>query len=849
MCIRDRVYVAFDPDLDRTVAVKVLHVGSDRAQERLLREARAMARLSHPNVVPVHEVGSFDGGRFVAMELIEGGTLGTWADRRGWREILRACIGAGRGLQAAHEAGLIHRDFKPANVLCDADGRARVTDFGLVLARAETETTVDVGDRVDDSEPPSEGLTQTGWAVGTPAYMAPEQSSKAVVDERSDQFSFCVTTWQALCSEHPWGGGRARTPAPRWPPSAPRVPRGVVGALLRGLSLDPVDRWPSMAALLEALEAASAPPRRGLRALLILAPLGSAGLAAAVFLSRPPDDAPCEDAGRHLEGVWDGQRRSQVGNALAESGATHGPDTAARTQVLLDMYSQAWVETHQRACLASQRGEQSEALLDQKIGCLQTRRAELRALVDILAAADRSTASRAVSAARELSPLDRCEDVVALQESAWTAEPHQVQLLGRVRDKVTRARALHSAGQYADGLAEARSAVALAEELGGAPVRDEADYMEGVLLDSVGEYEAAAEVLTAAALDAQRLGHHTTAAKASTMLVSVLGGRLGRSAEAATWALHADVAIEQARLGRSWESRLHTNLGAAYNVAGDFDKASVELTRAMSLAAEPEGETDNIDEAAATAEMASLHQSRGHYEEALRLHRRAAELAARARGTGHPQVATEFDNVGNALSALGRFEEALSFHERALEIFAHQGFDHPSYRAALSNLGSTQLSAGRLDEAVETFERVAKSASRSGHDPLNTAVAYVNVAGALGSVERYDEAVTYAQRGARGLEDRLGPEHPFVASALINLGLSQLGAQRPAAARRSFRRALEIADGQEFPPADLATARFGLARALGPSPEARRLAQEAGSAFAAAGQEDEAARVEAFLAP
>ncbi len=840
------VYVAFDPDLDRKVALKVLHVGSDRAQKRLLREARAMAQLSHPNVVPVHEVGTFDGGRFVAMELIEGGTLGAWASGRGWREVLRACIEAGRGLQSAHEAGLIHRDFKPANVLCDASGRARVTDFGLVLARASAETTTaDVEDR--DTRSRSDALTQTGWAVGTPAYMAPEQAASASADEQSDQFSFCVTTWQTLSGSHPWDGGRTRTPPPRWSIDAPKVPRRVVEALERGLSVAPEERWPSMAALLGELESASAPTRTGLRVVVGLTVVGSVGLAAALVSSRPSAETPCADSAQYLTGVWDGKRRSEVRDALLATGVTNGDEISARVETVLDEYGEAWTQAHRRACLSTLRGEQSPALLDQKMACLQTRIAGLDALVDVLVEADPSVASRAVFASRALSPLDRCEDAAALGDSAWTPQPQQVASVARTQDHVSRAFALQSAGRYAEGLVEARSAVRIAEDLEGSPIRDEAQYREGKLLDSVGEHQAAAEVLQEAALRSGRNGHDETAAKASTMLVHVLGGRLAQLEEAATWGLHADVAIDRAGLGQSWKARLHTNLGVAYNFAGKFDKASAELERAISLASGEGGDDDGLTYLAAIAEMANLHQSRGHHDEALQLYRRAAELAADANGPGHPMLGTQFDNMGNSLRALGRFEEARSYHERALEIFADQGTDHPVYRAALSNLGGTLLVSGQLDEAIEVFERAAKSPTGRGDD-INTAVAYVNMAGALAGAERFDEAVTYAQRGLKVLEQRLEPGHPFVAGALINLGLSHLAAGNPRAARAPLRRALEAAEGQEFPPGDLASAQFGLARALGLSPEALSLARDAAAAFAELGRVDDVAEVEAFLA-
>lgn len=831
------VYVASDPELDRKVALKVLHVGNEGAQERLQREARAMARLSHPNVVPVYEISAFDGGRFFTMELLEGGTLGHWALGRTWREVLRACIEAGRGLECAHEAGLIHRDFKPANVLCDVNGRARVTDFGLVAAVAHQDTSIG-----DTAEGPGEDrLTQTGWAVGTPAYMAPEQAEIGA-NERSDQFAFCLTTWEVLSGAHPWGGGHERTPPPRWPVNAPKVPGRVVDALLRGLSLDPKERWPSMGALLEELSAAIAPRRAGLGTLVSLLAVGTVAGISTFALTRSPSTPPCSDGDDNLVGVWDGERRVQLREALLATNVAHAEDTAAQVETLLDAYGEGWVQSHQAACLATVRGEQSSDLLDLKMSCLRDRLGELGALVEVLSSADSSIASRAVAATRGLSRLQGCEDGAALSNTRWEPEPDQLAALERSQDHVNRALVLRNAGQHAEGLAEARSAVREADSLQGSPVHRQARYMEGLLLEADGEPEAALEILQAVALDAGRVGDDETAAKASTALVSVLGGRLARTEEAVTWALHADVAIDRARLGPRWKMRLQTVLGVGYNVARKFEKASEAFEQALSFASD--GDTDDkLDHAQALAELANLQQSRANYEEALVLHRQALELTREANGPDHPRVGALFDNIGNALSALGRLEEAESFHKRALEVLIAQGSDHPSYKAALANLGSTLFSAGKLEEAIVVLEQAVDGADES----VNTGMVYVNLAAGLASLKRYEEASRYGEQGQRILEAKLGETHAFVASALINLGITHRHAGKLEAAETALRRAVAIAQSQEFPPADLARARFALAQVVGRTKEGRLLARQAVAGFVAVGLGEEAVRVEAFL--
>nr|WP_255216787.1 protein kinase [Pseudenhygromyxa sp. WMMC2535] len=281
-----KVYLAYDDQLDRRVAIKLLHgsVGGDsEAKRRLQREAQAMAKLSHPNVVTVYEVGSYEGELFVAMEYVKGQDLRSWlAAATRELEALRAVfLAAGAGLAAAHDAGLVHRDFKPDNVLVGDDGRARVADFGLAygLRGADTSNTED--ERASTSASALDlDLTRTGALVGTPAYMSPEQMIGLPTDARSDQFSFCVALWEALHGQRPFHGDTMNALSERviggqlTPP--PGEPLG--GALawmhavaLRGLSTDPSERWPDMHALLDALADDPAARRRRRRRGIALA--------------------------------------------------------------------------------------------------------------------------------------------------------------------------------------------------------------------------------------------------------------------------------------------------------------------------------------------------------------------------------------------------------------------------------------------------------------------------------------------------------------------------------------------------------------------------------------------------
>jgi serine/threonine protein kinase len=287
------VYRAHDPDLDRPVAVKLLHSessGDDKARARMLREARALAKLSHPNVITVYDVGTDAGQVFVAMELVAGRDLRRWLDEHrqaAWRQVLALFIAAGRGLEAAHEVALVHRDFKPENVLVGDDGRVRVLDFGLARVHrpvegptAEDPSTGSEAGTTGDVEAPARhalahlptaalagGLTETGALIGTPLYMAPELYAGKPADVHSDQFAFCASLYEGLYRQLPFGSHNlaAHVEAVRSgrivePPDDSTVPAAIWRIIARGLGPDPDARWRSVATLLGELERVAAEP-------------------------------------------------------------------------------------------------------------------------------------------------------------------------------------------------------------------------------------------------------------------------------------------------------------------------------------------------------------------------------------------------------------------------------------------------------------------------------------------------------------------------------------------------------------------------------------------------------------
>ncbi|MGB1015394.1 MAG: serine/threonine-protein kinase, partial [Nannocystaceae bacterium] len=420
------VYACYDERLDRKVAVKVLRVGaaSDRAvaSARLVREGQALARLSHPNVVTVHEVGSTGEEVYVAMEFVKGMSLDVWATHKhSWQETLDVLIQAGRGLAAAHKAGIIHRDFKPQNVIVSEDGHVKVLDFGLARASGERVRKEWLGSGMSDSQVDLRGdfmrpLTVTGSLVGTPAYMSPEQYCGDPVTAASDQFSFCASLYQCLFGELPfttssYEGLRNDIMAGRVAPLPLRspVPSWVYRSLCRGMQAFPEQRFASMNELLTTLDRRRGSRRALLAAALALATFtGATGFYAAQ--STDPMIEVCPDASAELEGIWDSMRIQEVRTALAATGSPQATAIQASVLPQLDAYAEAWTQMRNEACRTHAEGRQADALFDRRMACLDQRRAGLATLGELLVHPEVDKLPNLAEAAFSLPPLDRCAD-------------------------------------------------------------------------------------------------------------------------------------------------------------------------------------------------------------------------------------------------------------------------------------------------------------------------------------------------------------------------------------------------------------------------------------------------------
>jgi tetratricopeptide (TPR) repeat protein/predicted Ser/Thr protein kinase len=789
------VYAAYDPELDRKVALKLLRNGFGGGLG--LREAQAMAKLSHPNVAVVHDVGTYEGGVFIAMEFVRGVTLQTWLSEqpRAWPEILDAFVQAGRGLAAAHDAGLVHRDFKPSNAIIGPDGRVRVLDFGLSCRP----------------------LDASRELVGTPAYMPPEQFLGLPVGPASDQFSFCASLYEALYGQLPFSGdttdalrlsitgGHLRTP-----PRSARVPSWLTAAVLRGLRPDPHDRFPLMEGLLSALER-----RRGRARLPVAAAALCAALAGTVGYFSAPSHAPdpCTGGADEIAGAWNADRRAAIEQsflALPPAFLTELWPTVAGE---LDEYADRWQRVHRGACLAHQRGESSGSLLDRRMACLTQGRAALGEALDVLAHADGEVALHSLELVHALPALDDCADIKALEaEVAPIVHPE-------IHRRLARVLAFEHAGLVDEAAKQADAVVAEAETRGDPRTLAAALLQRSRLqLHSDQRFTDEDALLTRAFLVALGARADELAVEALALRLYVRGRTPGRLHEALD-----DLAVAEALLARlpapaRLRGLLLNSAGNVHLAAGDPVHAAPLFREALALRQAALGPRDV--EVGNTLTNVAMLEPDPAIREAM-LHRALAIFEAEL-GPAHPHT-VEARIVTSAYTRDPHAAIDLLSHGCALlDSFAP---DHYVQRAhCLNHLATHALDAGEPALARDALTRARPlvdldAAHGARLDPTDAALIRSR-AGLLGGA--HDQAITDAQAALATLPDAPDEWWPRRQRAelelVLGLNLQAIGAA--SAARDVLARSVDdfafVADKTRdvLLPRALARARLALAEAL-----------------------------------
>ena len=756
---------AYDADLARPVAVKLLHaeVCGESERARLLREAQAMARLSHPNVITVYEVGEVDGRAYLAMERIDGETLRAWQERpRPVAQRIAMYLAVGRGLAAAHEAGLVHRDFKPENVLVGRDGRGRVGDFGLVasgipIGPTDALTTVDAL------------VSVRGSAMGTPAYMAPEQWAGEEVDARTDQFAFAVALWEAVHGERPFAGADA--PAIREavlagrrrpPPRGVRAPSWLLPILARALERDPARRWPTLGALLDQLERKSAPRRLPVIAIGAAVAAIVAVIAALAFTrGSAPDGCPAPTA--RLAGVWDAPTRDRLRERLRALDPAQADVRFAQLERFGGRHADAWQAMHVASCRDTRAGRQLEQRHDRRMRCLDDRLAQLERTVQLTLAVDTpATLERTLAAWPALAPVADCADEVVIDAFTPPPAPGLRAEATAIADEVRAIEIERRAGRL-DGLApRATAAVTRARAVGHAPLLASALYHAGRVDSERTDADTARLRFEEAIRVAARAGDRAIPATAWPTLLRLVAFDDGKPDQAQALILPAEIAVEQA--GDRLTDRVPLLLAIA-----DIDVARNDGPAALARAAEARRLLEDAGAGAAHSPLratladvlfstATLHYQTGAYERAAELFPAAIAAYDDAYGPGHPESAFAYLNLSQALYRLGRLDDALAAVARAVAIREARLGDSPGLALALAAYSSLLRERGDLARAIPMIERAAAIARTllADDDPLK-ARTLNTLASAYQAQERdgearavFDEAIAVGDRsGAR----------------------------------------------------------------------------------------------------
>ncbi|MCA9706132.1 MAG: serine/threonine protein kinase [Myxococcales bacterium] len=776
---------AYDERLAREVAIKLVRHGSaPRHHDRLLREAQALAQLSHPNVVQIYEVGELASEIFIAMELIEGVTLHQWQNKSpSWRECLEVYLQAGRGLAAAHATGLVHRDFKPTNCIRDEAGRVRVLDFGLARAvgfveppsprpRESEDLAITVGASAGGSTGSSRAsssllqaqLTEHNAIVGTIAYMAPEQLGGRRVDAKSDQFSFCVALYEALYGLLPFS--RNPRPAliamikgydqpPLIDPGSPKVPRALRRTVMRGLSADPEARWPSMNALLEELE------RLGKRRSM---PLATAGVSS-VFLvaggwlaSSSGAGAPCRDAAGDTIELWSDERRDQVEQALRSSGQSYGGQTWATVDEGLGHYARGLADQFVEACEATKvRSEEALPDLVLRNACLDRQRDELEGTIATLADADGAVTAKAVELVAALRPHEECADLHVLRRAA-EHEDSEAGMVAQVRERLGTARRARILGRYEDGLRIVEELSELVPDLDGSLLA-EIQVEEGTLRADLYEHQRAAELLTRAFQDALHNRANEIAIAALVPLIYVVGIEHAKPDEALTLGLTAEPLVHQEGTTARARAEVLTVLGQVLILNGDYGEAQRKLEDAVDILDDAYGR-DHILLAEPLDSLAAALREQGAFQAAGDASQRALDIRIGRLGERHPDVIHQHINLGAVFQSSKDYEQA-RLH----------------YRQALDLLQGTQAPQRNLLAHVRT-----------------------NLGGLLAKHQQWEDAEPMLRLGIDDWVAVNGPRHPRVAKARLGLGRLLHRRGRDVEAVGELELALEIFEEQEPTP-------------------------------------------------
>ncbi|MBX7079566.1 MAG: serine/threonine-protein kinase [Nannocystaceae bacterium] len=722
------VLLAEDPELDREVAIKVVLPVRDREggsatwQKALQREAQSLARLKHPNVVEVYDAGTTEYGHesdgrarvgvFLVMERLRGVTLRQWLEQspRSWQEIVDAHLQAGAGLAAAHEAGIVHRDFKPENVLLTRDGRVVLIDFGLAdLEHLLADGAADVtGELLDESSPGGDAHTRESRVVGTPTYMAPEQHMGHVAGPAADQYAFAVSLFAALFGAPPFESAslsslaraKARGVLPSTRAAQCRgVPQAIWRALARALQPEPSARHASLAALLQRLQQARTPRRRW-----PLVAATAACVPALLLLGSGRARHPCDEPGEALP--WRDEARAGVLASLAALPDANAGAMSQRVGDRLDAHTRRWQEAHERACAAPVSSK-----LTAQLSCLERSSAQTGAVIESLGEVGLEELGHVGRVLDDLSPPSRC-----LELDGDVRTPALREELAELWRKTDALGVEVLATGTTTSMPWAQTAFARAEELGEGSLASMLAWRISQVERAAGRLESGESWLRTAVFRAAAAGDHARALELMPMLVLTVGSDLAQHDAAQRLVEHAKVMAQQVEDPRKALAVLDASWAYILIESGDPDGAKQYYDRAMAQF-DALGEPSE-DAARCMLSLAGWAVEHGDHEQALALLGRAEEMLAQvAMPTDLIYATIEFLEAGIAEDREDLEGAAAGYRNVVARVRARL-HGHPFLGVALDAVARAEARLGRMDEAT-SLAIEARDLSREAHGPVH----------------------------------------------------------------------------------------------------------------------------------
>lgn len=821
------VYSAYDPKLDRKIALKLLKRNSKASkvsEERLVREAKAMARLNHPNVVRVHDLGHFDGRIFVAMEYVAGLTLRAWlhSEQRSWQEIVVKFGALANGLAAAHASGIVHRDIKTDNVFVGEDNTVRVGDFGVVrlhddLAEASSK---DLSDSTSLAP-----LTQAGSALGTILYLAPECLQGKTADALSDQYSFSISLYEALYDQYPFRvssfpefkedvlAGNILASS-----SNSRIPAKLRTALLRGMSVDRDKRFASMEVLWQHLDEASRQHRYKRRWLVASAiVLLSAIIFYGLFHRDEEPSLLCQAADAELVGVWDPDVEARVKAAFDRSGSDSAQRTFEAVKERFDNHAKSWKAMHVETCKATHvEGSQSSELLDLRMQCLRRRAWEFRAQTELFAnrGHEPDIVEAAVASVTKLSPLDECADVSTLQTVlSLPSDPELRSRIEAIQVRLSEAEALSRTGKVAEARSLSLELVKDAQELDFVLVHARALYQLAMAELDSGEYPVAEKTLEQALSSASEARDDHLIAEVWLGLIQSVRMQ-ERYEDALSMRVWAEIAIARAGNDAHQRKRFVTGISALAIRTGDNQLAATLLEESLADT-EAIGGPDHVNIAFIGGNLASAYLEMGQYARALELLERSLPILEREK-PGHPSIAMTHGNLASVYMEQGEYEQAERHQEKALVLFRESlGDEHPYVADTLLSYGLLFSEQKQHDKARDYyFQALALQTKLTGESSVGVGRILLNIANAANDEGNYKEAKVHFRNALSIFREELGSEDPLVGSTLRGLAYAHLEAKEDRQAIPLFEEALKIRGKEDTTPRRIADVKMGLAQAL-----------------------------------